>query len=231
MRTLPAALLLVCLPACVDECTFEGDPGPLPEEEEEWPPPPPPNDAPWFNGVELDDFPPVGPTGVVSVYIEDDQRLSSLNYAFRESGTVDLMLLDDWARSVAVVELTGSMLGEGMGRLELMVIDDRGAWAKTTVESLVVDLSPPHIQLVNAILQPGPDSELEVWVGDAWVLGALELGGGAHLATATGPLAVVTLDAFDLPAGSLLIQAIAEDEAGNSTQVELAIEIAHGAPD
>jgi len=281
------------------------------------------NRTPWITDIQIADFPPVGPDGTVIVEVEDDGDLDYLSYGFRLSGHVNLLGYSDTA------VLTGTMLGEGMGTLDLIVVDEHQNWSQEWIDDLVVDLSPPLLEVEDDIIRGGADAELIVWVGDAYVLGAVELtfagatqrhefpavypptlgetwdyslvhfplgdvpdgietaylvatdavgnrtslelelsvdgtpptveilapvdgaivsglfdveialddpGGGpvwvdlcdgaVTLATATGPLAVITLDALDFAPGPLSIRATAADQAGNTAAAEISLTIA-----
>ena len=112
-----------------------------PEQEDEVEADDPPSIT-WASG---DGFPPVGRDGAVVVHVVDDRGLSYLGYGFRSVGQVSL-----YGRE-AEVELSGDLLGEGIGPLDLQVVDSGGLWSGYWLERVVVDLSPPRIEIGDTI--------------------------------------------------------------------------------
>jgi hypothetical protein len=212
-RLAPAFLLALATPGCWFLFTDDdGEPPPGPPETPE-------TDPPRVTAIDVADFPPVGPSASVTVHAEAEAGLASLSYQFARGGTV-------WIYgTTGSVVLTGGMLGEGFGTLFVDVYDSRGGWARTTVESLLVDLSPPEIYFGATVLPPG--GTLDAWVGDAWVLGSAELSVGDRTVVEDFPdvypgtfgtawdYALVRFPLEGLPEGEQRVVLTARDAAGN----------------
>jgi hypothetical protein len=113
-------------------------------------------------------WPPIGPDKGVTVVARDvDANLSLLTFEFANAGTRLI------SGSHTSLTLTGPELGEGYGTLEVIVDDTRGLSAVRQIHNLLVDLSPPKITLGETAVRG--DGMLELWVGDGWVLGKVEL--------------------------------------------------------
>lgn len=113
-------------------------------------------------------WPPMGPNKNLTVVARDlDANLSTLTFEFANKGTRLI------TGSQATVSLSGPELGEGYGTLEVIATDTHGKSGVRQVHDLVVDLSPPKITLGETVVSG--DGTLELWVGDAWVLGKVEL--------------------------------------------------------
>jgi hypothetical protein len=136
------------------------------------PPPPPPPVAPTFEPLVIPAWPPLGPNGKIDVRLTDDEQLSRITATFKEvahrsaSGRAD------------TVSFTSKELGEGQGTLTLIACDTRSACRERLVSDLLVDLTPPDIELERPVvssLAEGIDGQVAVWVTDGWVLGSVEL--------------------------------------------------------
>jgi hypothetical protein len=182
--------------------------------------------APHITSIEVADWPPLGPKGSVTATVSDDTSLSRVEASFKNHPTKHV------GGTAQTVAFTGAELGEGFGTLRLTVHDSQGAWAKREVDKLLVDLTPPQVQIGKRTLRPGtagPDGELELWVGDAWVLGKVELSFRGqqlrfelpHVYPATlgkaWDVSRVAFEASSLPVGSGTAVLVVTDAAGNST--------------
>jgi hypothetical protein len=192
---------------------------------------------PHINEIEIADWPPIGPSGSISVTATDDRGLQKLHAEFLNK--VDKKLTG----TEQTATLLGTELGEGLGTLHLQVYDINGAWAERAVEKLLVDLTPPKIQVSDMVLAKNGDvTELELYVGDAWVLGWVELSFQGtvlrhefpHLFPATLGVSWdwsrVTFPIASLEAGSSKAQLVASDAAGNKTMVSFELTIDGTAP-
>jgi hypothetical protein len=131
-------------------------------------PPPPPDEPPHVEAIVLPDWPPLGPDGVVAAMVVDDCCLDRVEFMFLQS--------DSRAASGRRTEvtITGAELGEGFGSLSVSVWDENGSWAMRSVRRLLVDLTPPTAEVRGSWL-PAHDAEIEVWAGDAFLLGRVAL--------------------------------------------------------
>jgi hypothetical protein len=202
------------------------------EEEEDWhvPPQPPPQNptptqpparAPSVDSIEIADWPPMGPNGSVLVKVTDpDANLQALSFQFKHT------LLRSLSGGFAAVSVTGAELGEGYGKLSVTATDTTSAYATRNVDNLLVDLTPPKITLGKTVV--AADGELELWVGDAWILGKVELSFAGKSLTHTfdpgypGTLgttwdySLVKFPMAALPHGPGQAAIVATDAAGNS---------------
>jgi hypothetical protein len=201
------------------------------------PPPPPPQPvpvAPTFGEIVLPTWPPLGPTGKINVPLSDDEGLSRITATFK----------DVTRRSVAgttgMVSFTSAELGEGMGTLTLVACDARSACRSRTVSDLLVDLTPPDIELERAVvssLVDGIDGQVAVWVTDGWVLGSVDITFAgktvrhdfpdAYPTTlgTTRDVSRVAFPAKGLPSGSGSATVIARDAAGNARTQSVTLRI------
>ena len=170
-----SALLLVPLAltsGCIPWSLFDDDHDRPPSVSNEPTPPPDPVKAPSVESIDIPDWPPLGPDGEISIDVSDDVGLSSADVLFRNPIHKDL------SGTGATFKVTGPELGEGLGTLQVRVDDIEGAHASRNVTDLLVDLSPPTMDIGKRVLRAngeGEGAELEVWVADAWVLGEVEL--------------------------------------------------------
>ena len=181
-------------------------------------------EPPHIESVEVPDWPPVGPNGTIRVTATDNVNLARLDVSFRNTMSASL----HGTRDTAV--FTGDELGEGFGTLGLRAYDASGASAARFVSSLLVDLTPPEIVLMNTAVrraEDGPNTDVELWVADGWVLGSVELEADglvlvhafpevypATIAT-TWDASLVRFPSMDLPAGRHTAHLTALDAAGN----------------
>jgi hypothetical protein len=198
------------------------------------PPPPPPaprtNKPPHIASVEIPSWPPLGPGATISVDATDDNGLSSVEARFRKLATRPASGLHK------TVSFSAEELGEGKGTLRLTALDIDGASASREVESLLVDLTPPKIQLEGSLVVQ-PAGELRAWLGDAWVLGWAELSfkgttlrhelpaGYPSTFGSAWDYSLVSFAAAKLPAGGGTAVLTASDAAGNVTTTSFGLRI------
>ncbi len=152
-------LLAVGLAGCADD-----DPPP--------PPPPPDTTPPHVADIVIPEWPPRGPGSSISVRATDDRALSSVTASFRGVATRPV------SGPLASVDFRAEELGEGYGTLVIRACDTRLACVDRSATGFLVDLTPPEIDEDRLVASPhgdGVDGELSFWVGDAWVLGSVEV--------------------------------------------------------
>lgn len=123
---------------------------------------------------------------------------------------------------VSLVEFYADELPEGAGPAQITAFDAAGNQVTKDFD-LVVDGTPPQV----AFLEPAADAvvtdELRVTLqahDESELPVHIELAvGGSRVATVTGPVATLVLNANDFPVGSLDLEATAIDEAGNRSEV------------
>jgi len=188
---------------------------------------------PSIDNVDVADWPPLGPEGTIGVDLSDDRSLSSVSFDFNHSFSRVV------SGTAASIEVSGTELGEGLGKLTITAMDSDGGWAQRWVENLLVDLTPPEVTIGKTVLpQQGDNAKLEIWVADAWVLGHVDLEfNGSTLSHDFGQVYPETLGtAWDyslvsfptsaLAAGTGTARITAYDAAGNATieQFELSVD-------
>lgn len=197
-------------------------------------PPPPPPVPPTIDELVLPTWPPLGPTGKVTVGLSDDEGLSRITATFK----------DVTRRSVSgtkgTVSFTSTELGEGMGTLTLVACDARSACRSRQVSDLLVDLTPPDIDLERAVvssLMDGIDGQVAVWVTDGWVLGSVDFTFAGKTVRHDFPKAYpstlgtspdvsrIAFPAKGFPSGSGSATIIARDAAGNEQTKSVTLRI------
>ena len=228
MRPPVAIWLALVLPFCGCTCFDFEDQHYYQPEQRDASVPPLPDKAPWFVSVTLPDPPRLGPTDKVVVQVADDHGLDYLAHGFR-----DVKVYDLWGTSDEV-DISAQELGEGLGTLNLMVVDLEWQWTMWSTD-ILVDFSPPEIDARPARLRP--DQELEVWVGDAWMLGAVEITVGSlttrHDFSTTYPptigtswdTALVGFALSDVPDGEYGAEIVATDSVGNEAKATVDLEV------
>jgi Bacterial Ig domain len=196
--------------------------------QETWDPPPaatptatPVSRPPTIDGVGLAKWPPVGKSGAVKVTARDpDGNLSSIRFQFANS------VARSAGGALDVASASGEDLGEGFGLLTITALDTHGNAAQRTVNGFLVDLTPPKIVLGQTVLPA--DGDLELWVGDAWILGKVELAyagttmeqdfepGFPDTVGQTWDYSLVKFPLSQLPAGDGAATVTATDAAGNA---------------
>ncbi|MBI5479978.1 MAG: Ig-like domain-containing protein [Deltaproteobacteria bacterium] len=236
MRPLGVVVLLgglLALPGCLfDGCGgYDHD-----EYWDSWPPDasvpfrPDASLPPSFTAIEVPSYPPLGPTGVVTVTLHDDTGLSALGYEFAKVGQT-------WISGTnQTVTIPAAALGEGFGDLQLTVSNVRGAWTRKVVENLVVDFSPPKVEVMpRSLMRPG--DEVVAWVSDGWLLGSVELKIGDLHRREDFPqvyppyfgqqwdLSLVRFPIGDLADGTHRALLVVKDAAGNEVKEEFDLTI------
>lgn len=188
------------------------------------PGPAPADDAAPTLDIEIADWPPIGRDTGVSVTASSQSGLARVELDFLYHATVLT------TGTAATVFVTGQELGEGYGRLAVGAFDVRGAFTEGWVDNLLVDLSPPEVTLGQVLLPaaPGmPESQLELFVADAWVLGRVELQVGSVVLVhdfedgyppsigTEWDTSLVLFPASALPLGANTAEIRAYDAAGN----------------
>jgi hypothetical protein len=213
-------------PCCEDPCC--GDPccGDCWEEEP---------DPPSVSFV-IADWPPIGPEGTVEVRASSDAGLSTAAFTFRNSFSKPMS-----GSTSGSVFATGTELGEGQGTLVVQVTASDGAFTRTAVDDLLVDLGPPTAYLDDTVL-PATGSELRFWISDDWVVSGYELDAGGMLFSETlepgypstlgveWDFSLVSIPVEQLPIGSTIASLLVFDAAGNSTTLDLPFVIDAVAP-
>lgn len=207
--------------------------------EDDEPPPdtwdPPPPVAPEVD-IAIADWPPMGPSATLTVTAYADNGLSSATFSFRNEATM-------WAdgQVSAVFTPTGNELGEGLGDMTVRVDGVDGAWTETTVEDLLVDLSPPVVVLGPTTL-PASGASFDFWMGDAWVVSSASLEFGGVVVEETLPegypdtlgvswdYSLVRVPVEELPAITDVATIVVRDAAGNEHREELTLSIDGQAP-
>lgn len=122
----------------------------------------------------------------------------------------------------SLVSIPVEEIPPGVHLAELEVYDAAGNLTQASVPITIDDVPP--VALIESPLEGAEVSGLfnvRLFGADSLPgLVSLELhAGGAQVATATGPQATVTLDANELPQGSLRLDALAVDQAGNRSEL------------
>jgi hypothetical protein len=233
------ALVLLCSALSLTGCLFhdsleKGESEPTPAPTPTLPPTQPAARPPSFGSVTIADWPPIGKTSGVQASVSDpDSNLSTVELSFKNKVTRAV------SGGSATVSATGSELGEGFGTLTLTARDTTTAFARRTVLDLLVDLTPPEITLGQTVV--AASGSLELWVGDAWILGKVELEFGGELLTHafepgypstvgnTWDYSLVKFPMAELPAVEDEATIKAVDAAGNSVSETFTLVI-DGAP-
>jgi hypothetical protein len=178
-------------------------------------------------GELLDPFVKLAPGEVVRVWVADAWVLGGAELTFGgvtqtwefEPGYPGT-LGNEWDTSL--VAFPADAFPEGSGKAELRVWDAVGNEVVEEVD-LALDGTPP----VASILSPTADSVLSGWV-DVTVGGSdpgdgpVEIDvsvGGSPLGTLDGPVGTVGFDTSELAKGTVLVEAVARDAAGNESPV------------
>lgn len=175
----------------------------------------------------------MGPDDTIAVFVDDDDT-ETLDVSFRFA----LSVRRDVDRGGSTT-ITGAEIGEGYGDLQIQVSDADGGNTSTAVEGLLVDLTPPSIEMEPCILAAngkGDRGTMAAWIGDAWALGDVTLvvapQDGLDLAPAvftetfaswpatfgeSWDWSFFSVSAAQLPAGSSTATYTVRDRAGNTT--------------
>jgi hypothetical protein len=180
--------------------------------------------------VSIPEWPPIGADSTIAVTGEGDVGLDSLTTYFRLENT-------HWLDGSTILtrEVPGSELGEGLGTLEVELVDWRGGWTVETVTNVLVDLTPPEAFLDDLIVRASSD-QLAFWIGDAWIVSSYELSvAGTIIASETlepgypptvgvdWDLSYVSIPSELLPVGALAADLTVVDAAGNKASFPISL--------
>lgn len=175
----------------------------------------------------IPDWPPIGPNGEVEVQATSDAGLSTAAFTFRNSFSKSMN-----GSSFASVFANGTELGEGQGTLVVQVTANDGAFTRTAVDNLLVDLGAPTAYLDDTVL-PATGSELRFWISDDWVVSGYELDAGGMIFSETlepgypstlgieWDFSLVSIPVEQLPIGSTVGSLVVFDAAGNNATLDL----------
>jgi hypothetical protein len=235
-RLAPLAALLLVLATGL--CACDGDASePSPDE----------SSTPRANGrtssppptvtVELPSFPPLGPRAKIAARLTGSSDVVTLDATFRRRTTNTVTLRS----GVGGMTFGAQDLGEGRGTLVLEACDLlRSSCSGTSVENLIVDLTPPELEVERRVASPsasGPAGEVSVWVADDWVLGRVSFTFGGKTFERTFPatwpntlgqawdVSRVGFAAKDLPEGTGDATFDVEDAAGNRLERTFTIRV------
>lgn len=194
--------------------------------------PPPPTVT-----VELPSFPPIGPLARVTAVVRGATDVALLDTTFRTLSTRNVTLRD----GEGATTFDARQLGEGRGTLVFQVCDlFRSSCSASAVENLIVDLTPPELEVERRVASPfatGPSGEIALWAADDWVLGRVRLTFGGKTLERVFPAAWpstigeawdvsrVGFPAKDLPEGDGTATVVVEDAAGNRLERALSIRV------
>jgi hypothetical protein len=188
--------------------------------------------------IELPEYPPLGARGQVNVRVTDEEASSRVTARFNRN------VVKRTRSPVETLVFTGDELGEGMGTLSLIACDESvnggGACRERLVSNLLVDLSPPEIDVERNVASPTADGvagQISFWVGDAYVLGSVQLVFAGKVFDRPFPKAYpstlgkawdisrVAFDAKDFPEGEGTAKLLVRDAAGNERSADVPIRI------
>ena len=196
-----------------------------------------PGDGPPELRVTLPDWPPLGPASTFELDATDDVGLDRAEFSFLNDFTIPL------SGTQQIVDVASTSLGEGFGTMVVAVWDRNGSFREQTVTDLLVDLSPPLLEVPGTLFAAANvEPILELWVADTWVLGTVEIevdgntmthsfeeGYPATLGT-EWDASLVKFSLANAPAGDTAAVLIATDAAGNSLRQDLILSIDAEAP-
>jgi hypothetical protein len=189
---------------------------------------------PHVASIDVAAWPPLGPTSSVHVRCTDDRALRAVRARFRREAYHDVTGAD------VHQTFTGAELGEGMGTLQIVAEDTDGQTVTREVRDFVVDLTPPKIEIERTVASPyvdGVGGEIGVWVGDAWVLGSVEVTFDGKLVRQSFPQAYpatlgkswdwsrLAISAKELEPGARRMHVVARDAAGNVSEQDVDLRI------
>ena len=187
--------------------------------------------------VTIPDWPPLGPASAFELLATDDVGLERADISFLNDFTIRL------SGTRQVVDVEGSRLGEGFGTMVVAVWDRGGSFREQTVTDLLVDLSPPVLEVAGTLFAAADQEPvLELWVADAWVLGTVELEIDGETVTHTFDAgypatlgtewdsSLVKFSLAGVPAGDSTAVLTATDAAGNSLRQNVMLSIDAEAP-
>lgn len=223
LMTLAAVLpLLTTTVGCFPFLLEDDDDDPPPRVSDP-PPAPRTNEAPRID-VDIPSWPPLGSDSVLTIEVSDDAGLDTVDLRFRNAVDVFVSGVED------TVEVRADALGEGLGTLAISATDFEGRRTEERFSDLLIDLSPPEITLGETVVRHATDSDIALWVADAWVLGRVELTVGdvtlshdfePHYPSTLGQswhYAQVTFPSISFSEGTDSALVTLYDAAGNTTE-------------
>jgi hypothetical protein len=182
-------------------------------------------------------WPPIGPLASVEITATDNRSLSRADVFFAKRSTRSL------SGTASTFSVSGEVLGEGFGELLVQVTDSSGGTAERRFSNLLVDLTPPTIQLLETTVPAtGERAHIDMWITDAWVLGDVTLQFGDKylrhdFVDAYPPTlgkqwdtSLVSFEASAFPPGRGTARVVANDGAGNSAEKSFYLHIDAIAP-
>jgi hypothetical protein len=185
--------------------------------------------------ITVADFPPVGPSGIVTVRAQSQSGVSRAEGHFKQTSSKSFV-------SGGTVQFFGTDLGEGMGTFTVDVFANDGARTTRFVDSLLVDLSPPQAFLEEELVVRTSGGALSFYIGDAWVLSGWTLDIAGVTESETFPpgypstlgvewdYSYVSVPLPSLPAGRVDGTLGVLDAAGNSKTYDIVLEVDGLAP-
>lgn len=190
--------------------------------------------APHITSIDIPAFPPLSAASEIVVECEDTDGLFELTSMFRDPATFKL------SGKQQSVTIRGDKLGEGYGLLQLRLSNLRGNRSERAVEHLLVDMTPPELEIESSIVNAS--SELALWVRDEWVLGFVEVSFRGKTVRHEFPKAYpsslgtswdesrVSFPATEFEEGAASVIVVIGDAAGNQALREIPFEIDATAP-
>ena len=231
-RLLLAGLILAAPFTAGCQC---GESEPPPEESD----PPPHVDRsipPDILDVEIPSFPPIGPKTTLTAHVTDDRGLRSVGVEFLNLTEYDV------SGTKVDVKFNGHDLGEGFGTAVVRATDVDGNHTDLGMYGIAVDLSPPTAELLDTVVRRGDGSDVWIWVGDAFVLGAVtvEFGGASQsyeFEKGYPPTfgedwdqSLVNFSTLDFPEGTGAFHIAVKDAAGNASEFDFDLRLDGTAP-
>lgn len=196
-------------------------------------PPPPEPVLPPTLAIGIADWPPIGPTGVVTITASSSQGLARAELAFKNDYVATFT---GASANGSTATATGLNLGEGFGRLDVAVYALDGSYTQGAVDDLLVDLGPPEAYFDQTVL-PASGDRLSFWMADAWVVAGCELTIGDVILTeelepgypstlgVEWDFSLVSFPVEELPVGNHAAQLRVWDAAGNEVLLDAPITI------
>lgn len=193
------------------------------------------NTSPRISVLQEPGWRPLGPDDSITFEVWDQEGLYWIEVVFGNAITRHLA-----GTRESIVSFLGDELGEGLGVLAAVVADPAGNSSEAFVYDLLVDLTPPVVEVSPTHLRAdgeGPNGQIRLWIGDAWILGRVTLEfNGETLEHAfpegrpstlgeTWDRSVVAFSAADLPEGVGQAEVTVIDAAGNQTVSELELNV------
>ena len=184
--------------------------------------------------IEVRSWPPYGADDSIRIELANTERVTVEFGPHRLSRSLSLTSTPTWTET-QILDVPVADIGEGLGTFQVTAHGARSwDWDRDTLSAhrVLIDLTPPELVLGSTTLRPdgqGPHGELELWVGDAFILGDVRLTAAGREKTIDFPEAfpatygeawdwsLVRIPATELPAGRHEAMVTATDAAGNAT--------------